>query len=85
MYPSSISSHLSAAVSMSLMVEAKIAAPLSTSCLQRWTLLQEAAQCSGVLEPEGKYSQEPPTATWPCVTQTSKNSEGTIALCQASF
>lgn len=27
-----------------------MAAPLSTSCLQRWTLLQEAAQCSGVLE-----------------------------------
>jgi hypothetical protein len=37
---------------MSLMVEAKMAAPLSTSCLQRCTLLQEAAQCSGVLEPE---------------------------------
>lgn len=35
---------------MSLMVEAKMAAPLSTSCLQRWTLLQEAAQCSGVLQ-----------------------------------
>lgn len=27
-----------------------MAAPLSTSCLQRWTLLQEAAQCSGVLQ-----------------------------------
>lgn len=38
---------------MSLMVEAKIAAPLSTSCLQRWTLLQEAAQCSGVLGGKG--------------------------------
>lgn len=30
-----------------------MAAPLSTSCLQRWTLLQEAAQCSGVLEGKG--------------------------------
>lgn len=30
-----------------------MAAPLSTSCLQRWTLLQEAAQCSGVLEGTG--------------------------------
>lgn len=38
---------------MSLMVEAKMAAPLSTSCLQRWTLLQEAAQCSGVLQGVG--------------------------------
>lgn len=26
-----------------------MAAPLSTSCLHRWALLQEAAQCSGVL------------------------------------
>lgn len=31
------------------MVVAKIAAPDSTSSLQRWTLLQEAAQCRGVL------------------------------------
>ena len=49
-YPSSISSHLSAAVSTSLMVVAKMAAPDSTSILQRCTLLQEAAQCSGVLD-----------------------------------
>ena len=27
-----------------------MAAPDSTSILQRWTLLQEAAQCKGVLE-----------------------------------
>lgn len=53
---------------MSLMVEAKIAAPLSTSCLQRWTLLQEAAQCSGVLEADGKQSG----TTRSCVTPPSE-------------
>lgn len=31
------------------MVVAKMAAPDSTSILQRWTLLHEAAQCRGVL------------------------------------
>lgn len=31
-----------------------MAAPLSTSCLQRWTLLQEAAQCRGVLGGTGQ-------------------------------
>lgn len=34
-----------------------MAAPLSTSCLQRWTLLQEAAQCSGVLEGQRRCSR----------------------------
>lgn len=83
MYPSSISSHLSAAVSMSLMVEAKIAAPLSTSCLQRWTLLQEAAQCSGVLEPEGEmYSQKPPRATWLLYDTNLQEFSSILALCQ---
>lgn len=49
-----------------------MAAPLSTSCLQRWTLLQEAAQCSGVLEwragegtvGTGQAGQGPPGPCW---------------------
>ena len=61
MKPSSISSHFSAAVSTSLMVLAKMAAPDSTSSLQRWTLLQEAAQWSGVLMGGGDTNRKTKT------------------------
>lgn len=48
--PAPSSSHFSAAVSWSLRVVEKIQAPLSTKNFTMAKLLQEAAQCRGVLK-----------------------------------